>query len=159
MIYRTATFSMFVLLVGCAFTLRAQSRSAPDELLESITSFYAAIETADAEVRINLLADDVILMPNHWTMLRGKDTVSEVFRSASGRVFKLRDREVLSMEVSGDIAYTVNSYYYTYNEKNEEEQWHKTKNVHIWRRGSSGQWKLVVDIWNSDVPIAQFALE
>lgn len=159
MVYRITVFSMFVLLVGCAFTLRAQSPSAPEELLESVTSFYTSIETADAEVRINLLADDVILMPNHWTMIRGKDAVSEVLRIGSGKVFKLKDREVVSMEVGGDIAYTVNSYYYTYNEKNEEEQWHKTKNVHIWRRDSSGQWKLVVDIWNSDVPMAQFELE
>jgi ketosteroid isomerase-like protein len=31
--------------------------------------------------------------------------------------------------------------------------------VHIWRRDPSGDWKLAVDIWNSDVPIGKFPEE
>ena len=128
-------------------------------LMEAVKSFYGAIEAGDVEVRIALLADDVILMPNHWTILRGKEAVSESFRRGAGAVFKLRDREVVQMEISGTLAYTVNSYHYTYHSKGEPEQWHKTKNVHIWRCDSSGDWKLAVDIWNSDAPIGQFSAE
>jgi len=128
-------------------------------LTEAIESFYRAIEAGDAEARIVLLADDVILMPNHWTTVHGKEAVSDSFRMSAGAVFKLRDREVLQMEISGDLAYTVNSYYYTYHSRDEPEQWHKTKNVHVWRRDPSGDWKLAVDIWNSDVPIGQFSAE
>lgn len=133
--------------------------TAADDLREVIESFYAAIETNDAEARINLLADDVLLMPNHWTIMQGKDVVAESFRRGAAAVFKLKDRSVVRMEVSGDLAYTVNSYFYTYHGRGEPEQWHKTKNVHIWRRNASGDWKLAVDIWNSDVSIEQFANE
>ena len=133
--------------------------TAADDLREVIESFYAAIETNDAEARINLLADDVLLMPNHWTIMQGKDVVAESFRRGAAAVFKLKDRSVVRMEVSGDLAYTVNSYYYTYHGRGEPEQWHKTKNVHIWRRNASGDWELAVDIWNSDVSIEQFANE
>jgi ketosteroid isomerase-like protein len=133
--------------------------TAPEDLERAIASFYAAIEAGDAETRIDLLADDVILMPNHWTIMEGKDVVAESFRRGAAAVFKLKDRSVVRMEVSGDLAYTVNSYYYTYHGRGEPEQWHKTKNVHIWRRNASGDWKLAVDIWNSDVSIEQFANE
>jgi len=131
----------------------------PALVMETIEAFYGAIEADDVEARIALLADDVILMPNHWTIMRGKEAVSESFRRGAGAVFKLRDREVVRMELSGHLAYTVNSYDYTYHSKGEPEQWHKTKNVHIWRRDPSGDWKLAVDIWNSDVPIGQFPAE
>lgn len=127
-----------------------------DAVMKSITAFYASIELGDTEARIDLLAEDVILMPNHWTILRGKDEVSESFRKASNAVFKLKDRKMLKFEVSGDVAYTVNSYYYTWHEKGGEAQWHLTKNVHIWRRNKQGEWQLAVDIWNSDVPLSKF---
>jgi len=53
----------------------------------------------------------------------------------------------------------VNSYYYTWHAPEDEAQWHKTKNVHIWARDAEGAWKLRVDIWNSDVRLTDFADE
>jgi ketosteroid isomerase-like protein len=53
----------------------------------------------------------------------------------------------------------VNSYYYTWHAPDDKPQWHKTKNVHIWARDAEGDWKLRVDIWNSDVRVADFADE
>ena len=89
----------------------------------------------------------------------GKEAIAEMMRAGEGYVFRLRDREIVDIDVSGDLAYTVNSYYYTWHAEGAEPQWHKTKNVHIWRKGEDGQWKLHVDIWNSDVPMSQFSEE
>ena len=134
-------------------------RALPDELRATIDAFYASVEAGDVEARIDLFGDDVILMPNHWTMSRGKESVAAIFRGSADAVFRLRDREIVRADVSGDMAYTVNSYFYTYHNQGDEPQWHKTKNVHIWRRDDSGNWKLAVDIWNSDVPMAAFGEE
>jgi len=128
-------------------------------LTQTIDAFYAAIEAADGEARIAMFTDDAIMMPNHWTRYEGKEQIAEVIRSGEGSVFKIRDREIVDMDVSGDIAYTVNSYYYTWHAADGEPQWHKTKNVHIWKKDADCQWKLHVDIWNSDVPMSQFAEE
>jgi ketosteroid isomerase-like protein len=127
--------------------------------MNTISRFYESIEAGDPEIRIPLLAEDVILLPNHWTIMDGKETVAESFRRSAEAVFRIKDRKVVQMEIGDDLAYTVNSYYYTYHLKGDPEQWHKTKNVHIWRRDTAGEWKLAVDIWNSDVPIEQFAEE
>ena len=69
------------------------------------------------------------------------------------------DRELIGFGVSGDLAYTVNSYYYTWHAKQDQPQWHNTKNVHLWKVDSDGNWKLHLDIWNSNVPINVFAEE
>ena len=152
-----------VLMLGCAQRQQQQDKSIPPDLLATIDAFYAAIENADTETRIALFAEDAIMMPNHWTMSRGKDKIAEMMRSSAEWVFKLRDRKVVDIDVSGDIAYTVNSYYYTWHAEGAEPQWHKTKNVHIWKyvteKDIEGSWKLHVDIWNSDVFLSQFPNE
>jgi ketosteroid isomerase-like protein len=56
--------------------------------------------------------------------------------------------------VSGDLAYMVNSYFYTCHPADGSPRWHKSENVHVRRRDRAGAWKLEVDIWDSDVPIA-----
>ena len=156
--FRIVVSALVLLVAGLQLTCAQDSKETAD-VTDTISKFYESIEAGDPAVRIPLLADDVILLPNHWTIMEGKEVVSESFRRSAEAIFRIRDREVVQMEIRGDIAYTVNSYYYTYHLKDHPEQWHKTKNVHIWRRDSSGAWKLAVDIWNSDVPIEQFSEE
>lgn len=79
--------------------------------------------------------------------------------SGDGRVFRLRGRAVVDRDVSGDLAYLANSDEYTWHRQDAEPQWHRTKNVHIWKRDPDGKWKLHLDIWNSDVPLGDFAAE
>ena len=133
--------------------------SLPVKLQAAIDSFYVAIDAGDADTRIGLLADDIVLMPNHWTMISGKKDVAASLRDSEGAVFKLRDREMVRAVFSGDMAYTVNSYFYTYHSEGDSPRWHKTKNVHIWQRNQQGAWKLKLDIWNSDVSIEAFKKE
>lgn len=142
--------------LGCA---PRQEEGIPADLRAAIDAFYAAVAAGDAEARIAMFSDDAIMMPNHWTRWEGKEAIAEVIRAGAGSVFRLRDREIVDMDASGDLAYTVNSYYYTYHPEGSEPQWHKTKNVHIWKRDAAGHWKLHVDIWNSDVPMDEFANE
>ena len=146
-------------LLGAGTPAGAQEASENLDLLATINSFYTSIDSADVDTRIDLLAEDVVMMPNHWTMTRGKEEVAAIFRRSAEAVFLLRDRDLIAMDVSGDIAYTVNSYYYTYHARDSDPQWHKTKNVHVWKRDAGGSWKLAVDIWNSDVTLEQFTAE
>ena len=131
----------------------------PAELMTAIEAFYSSVESDDVEARIALFSDDIVMMPNHWTINRGIEAVAAGLRSAEGAVFRIRDREVLKASCSGGLAYTANSYFYTYHAEGDEPQWHKTKNTHIWRRDPEGLWKLEVDIRNSDVPMSAFADE
>lgn len=148
-----------VALGGCPSVDGGVEDRLPPELESAIDAFYSAIESGDVETRIALLSDDIVIMPNHWRRSRGKETVAASFRASSDAVFEIKDREVVDSDVSGDLAYTVNAYWYTYHLAGDDPQWHKTKNVHVWEREVGGEWKLKVDIWNSDVPLAAFGEE
>ena len=96
---------------GCA---GAPNQEPPPELLTAIDSFYASVESGNGEARIALFSDSAIMMPNHWTLTRGKDGIARIIRSSEGSVFRLKDREVVDMDVDGSIAYVTNSYFYTW---------------------------------------------
>ncbi|MEW6411902.1 MAG: DUF4440 domain-containing protein [Candidatus Zixiibacteriota bacterium] len=145
-----------LIVIGCG---RADQQSVPAELSAAIDAFYRAIEAGDIEARIAMFDDSAIMMPSHWTMYKGKDAIVEMMRAGEGWVFKIRDRKIVDIDVDGHIAYTVNSYYYTWHAEDAEPQWHKTKNIHIWKKDAFGQWKLHADIWNSDVPMDKFSQE
>jgi ketosteroid isomerase-like protein len=128
----------------------------PPELSDAIEAFYVAVDSGYGEARIAMFTEGAMMLPNHGTPIEGKSEIADVIRSGSDWVFRIRDREQITSGVSGSLAYTVNSYFYTYHPKGSEPEWHKTKNVHIWKRQISGEWKLHVDIWNSDLPLAEF---
>ena len=98
----------------CQQQAHQQEEATPAQLLAAIDAFYAAVEAGDREAHIAAFTDSAIMLPSHWTMYEGKETIAAVIRSGEGSVFRIRDREVVDIDVSGDIAYTVNSYYYTY---------------------------------------------
>jgi hypothetical protein len=62
---------------------------------------------------------------------------------------------MIEMKMGLDVAYTLNSSYYSVYEKGKESQGHKTKNIHIWAKDPEVNWKLHVDIWNRDLPLEQ----
>ena len=160
---RIAAFFLACLAASClAVTAIAENETnqpLPAELQAAVDAYYASIEKGDAKARIKLLDSGMIMMPNHWTMIRGKDKVSEGIRHATEWTFRIRNRKVVDAAASGDVAYTVNAYEYTYRPKDDPPQWHATKNVHIWRRTEGDGWKMRADIWNSDVPLEDFEAE
>ncbi len=154
-----AIICLQVITVSCEGKTTNEINELPASLTQTINKFYESIDKSDAETRISLFSNNAIMMPNHWTITRGKENIGDMMRSSQDYVFKIRDRELIGFGVSGDLAYTVNSYYYTWHAKQDQPQWHNTKNVHLWKVDSDGNWKLHLDIWNSNVPINVFAEE
>lgn len=147
----SGVLSVGVVVAGSGCDAGRSGGGVPDDLLAEIESFYEAIEAGDTERRVRMFSPGAILMPNHWPMISGEEAVAGGLRGPENMVFRIRDREIVDIGASGDIAYTVNAYDYTYHKKGADPVWQKTKNVHIWRR-IDGRWKLHVDIWNSDEP-------
>lgn len=119
-------------------------------LTDRINEFYSAIENDDHQKRISLFDDNAKMLPDEGTIIEGKDAISKIVTGDGIHLFKIKDRKVIEIDISENLAYTVNSYFYAYYKKGDEPVWHKTKNVHIWKKDSGNIWKLHLDIWNSD---------
>lgn len=144
---RTVGFSLgMVLVLACAQV--NEEEAGRTELEQAIDDFYASIESGENESRAEMFTDEAMMMPDDGAIIRGKDNIGEVVRSGGGWVFRIRNLNRAEIDLSGDIAYTVNEYEYTWHQADGEPIWHPTKNIHIWRRQADGSWKLHVDIWN-----------
>ncbi|UCD37000.1 MAG: DUF4440 domain-containing protein, partial [Fidelibacterota bacterium] len=132
---------------GCAGS-GSDSRSRA-KLEETITAFYAAINTGETVERARFFSDDALILPNGGNPIHGREAIRNMFAAGQDALFRIRDREVLDMNISGDLAYTVNAYDYAYYTPDEEPVWYPTKNIHIWKRQPDGSWQLHADLWNS----------
>ena len=116
-----------------------------------MNEFYTALNNGETSKRLALFSENALVLPDKGKLTLMTDSVKTVWKSwDKDWVFRLKDIEHVEISLSGDIAYTVNSYSYTFHRKDAEAVWYKTKNVHIWKKQKDGSWKLHVDIWNSD---------
>lgn len=132
-----------ILLAACNTQAAAEQ-----DFLATVDSFYTAVNTGDQAAHAALFTDDAWMLSDDWHISRGEALKTSI-RDRTGWVFRLKEVERLEHGVSGDLGYTVNQYYYTYHKEGEPAEWHRTKNVHIWKLQSDGAWRLHVDIWNS----------
>lgn len=119
-----------------------------NDFLATVDSFYAAVNAGDQAAHAELFTNDAWMLSDDWHISRG-ETLKTSIRDRTGWVFRLKDVERLEYGISGDLGYTVNQYYYTYHKEGAQPEWHRTKNVHIWKRQVDDTWRLHVDIWNS----------
>lgn len=135
--------ALLILLTG-----RTTEADTEQDFLATVDSFYKAVNAGDQAAHAALFTNDAWMLSDGWHISRGEALKTSI-RERSGWVFRLKDIERLEYDTSGELGYTVNQYYYTWHEQGAQPEWHKTKNVHIWKRQADGAWRLHVDIWNS----------
>ena len=124
-----------------------------NRLERTIDEFYQAINNGDTEKRLSMFTSNALILPNYGELIELNDSVKTSWkRYDEDWVFRIKDLKHLEIDMKDGIAYTVNTYYYTFHPKDGEPEWHKTKNVHIWKKQKDDSWKLNIDIWNSSVP-------
>ena len=132
-----------LLLMACT-----NDQDTEEAFLLAVDSFYEAVNSGDQAGHADLFTYNAFMLADEWHISRGEDLKSSI-RDRTGWVFRLKGLKRLDYGVSGDIGYTVNEYFYTWHQGGSQPEWHKTKNVHIWKRQADGSWRLHVDIWNS----------
>ena len=118
----------------------------------------AAIQAATAELLAALAvwSDDGILMPPHHAAVRGRAELQRYFRELFSRTAFKFSFTSSDIRLAGDLAferltYTALSWPALGGPPVEDEG----KGVHVYRRQTDGSWKLALDIWNSDRPLAR----
>ncbi len=150
MISKSKCIAILLVLSTCLFGCAAEQPVEPDltALKATIAKFYEGVETGNTQQVFELFSDSAFILPNGGRVAQGSEAIERMWQPGTDSGFRLKDIEVLELHASCDVAYEIHTYYWGMVREGEETEWHKTKNVHIWRMQPDGTWKLHVDIWN-----------
>ena len=117
---------------------------------EGTRTILPPVSDADAYARLYYAEDARVLPPNHATVT-GREAISGLLRSSGSiQEFKLT---ILAIEGRNDLAYVHGAYQMTVTPPGAAEPvGDEGKYLEIWRKQRDGSWKVVLDIFNSDLP-------
>jgi ketosteroid isomerase-like protein len=135
--------------MATATMTQEQVRSA---INEGIRRFTDAIARGDPDAVGDLYTETARVLPPDGPMVEGK-TGARAFWAAAIQQLGLRRAQIepIDIEASGDLAYEVGRYTLTIQPPGTEAVFARGKYAVVWKHVGD-DWKLQVDIWNSDAP-------
>jgi ketosteroid isomerase-like protein len=151
-----AVVSLFALVVsGCAPTAPLVDTAADKATIEKLyPAWVEAANTKDIETWTSFLAPDARFQPPNLPALK----THEEIRNFYGALFEdprfALDCHQQQVEVaaSGDIAWSRGSCDGSFTGQDGEAAYLKTKWLKVWQKQPNGEWKNLVNMWNSDLP-------
>jgi uncharacterized protein (TIGR02246 family) len=115
--------------------------------------FEQALLAGNVETMVSFYAADAILLPPGMARADGVDAIRSAFQhmlsAGNPTAFSLVSPTIVVSE-SGDMAYDVGAYSFTGPAPDGTTMTENGKHVVIWKPAEAGEWKIAVDIWNSD---------
>ncbi len=122
-------------------------------LLEADLAWSKAGAAKELERFCSYVAQDGAMLPPNAPIVAGKEAIrgmiSELYSQPGFAInFQASEAEVSR---AGDLGYTIGAYELTHDDPAGNATTDRGKYVTIWKK-QEGQWRVVVDIWNSDLP-------
>ncbi len=110
--------------------------------------FVEALSKGDAARIADMYAEGARVLPPNSPMVLGRQRIQEFWQSFINAGAKLT-LSTSDVEAQGNVAYEVGTYELIFPDNKRDAG----KYVVVWRR-QKGDWKLAVDIWNSNMPVS-----
>jgi ketosteroid isomerase-like protein len=147
--------ALMMLAVGSIQASAQRSRPAPEDAIRAADQQWMKV-FADKDLEKSVVfcaADGSVLAPNAPIAV-GRDAIGKLF---SG-FFALPGLKIgwhpdkAQVAKSGELGYTSGVYQMTFNDPSGKPVSDTGKYVTIWKKQSDGSWKVLFDIFNSDLP-------
>jgi ketosteroid isomerase-like protein len=146
-----------IALIACAASAHAQStKKVGDEaaIRQADEQWSNDAGTLNVEKTISYYADDASVLPPNAPIATGKDAIRTVWSGllTPGTSISWKATKV-DVAKSGDLAYLMGTYELSMKGPDGKPVNDHGKMVEVWKKQSDKQWKVVADIFNSDVPL------
>lgn len=127
-----------------------------DEILAADQQWLKVFAAKDLEKSVALCADDGSVLAPNAPLATGKEAIGKLF---SG-FFALPALQIswhptkAQVAKSGELGYTSGTFQMTFNDPSGKPISDTGKYVTVWKKQSDGSWKVLLDIFNSDLPVA-----
>jgi uncharacterized protein (TIGR02246 family) len=166
-LYLSALLISSLVIMGLTLACKqAPPPSAPDTraadesaVREADAAWSKAAAAKDVEGYLSFYAEDAVSLPPNAPMLTGKESMRKDLSEAMASPGFALSWQASKVEASrgGDLAYSMGTYEGTMNDAKGKLVTERGKYVTVWKKQSDGTWKVVVDIYNSDLPTPEAA--
>jgi ketosteroid isomerase-like protein len=153
----TLAVGMVVGLIGTqALHAQPDTRAADEQAIRETDMAWAKVGAAkDLERVLAFFTDEASEFPPNAPIATGKEARRKVWSeyfATPGFAFSWQPTKV---EVSrgGDLGYSMGTYELTTHDPTGKPVTDRGKYVTVWKKQADGTWKVVADIFNSDLPV------
>ena len=151
---------MLVLSIWSAlvsFTIVGTAGAADTKIEQALrdldAQWSAAAGTKDLDKTVSFYSDNAIVMPPNASSAKTKEAIRSAWKemlTSPGAAISWKTTKV-EVAKAGDLAYVSGTYEETMTDASGKPVKDRGKYVEIFKKQADGTWKVVADIWNSDL--------
>jgi uncharacterized protein (TIGR02246 family) len=144
-------FALMLLSSSCGPSTPPDTRAADEKTIRDLDAKWAqAAMAGDLDTTVSYYSDDASLLPPNAPAANSKDGIRTLWKSllTPGSVVSWKPTKV-DVARSGELAYLVGTY--QVGTKEPAKTVDTGKMVEVWKKQADGNWKVVADIFNSDL--------
>ncbi len=143
-------------LLSFAFvsTPSAADMKIEQDLRDLDAKWSAAAGAKDVDKTVSYYSEDAVVMPPNAPSATTKEAIRSAWKemlTSPGAAISWKTTKV-EVAKSGDLAYVSGTYEETMTDASGKPVKDHGKYVEIFKKQADGTWKVVADIWNSDLP-------
>lgn len=144
----------FLLLLISSVVIKAQNVEEFAAQIEKLNKVYAkALIEKDTKTMMTLYTEDIISLPSYQPMIRGIETLQMLSEGAEKSEWKTTSFEFNTTDIipAGNFVIEVGNYDMTMTAPGAPELSDKGKYITIWKILETGDLRIKVEMWNSDL--------
>lgn len=154
-VYCCCSLAVVLVASGCNQQTAPDTREAVESAVKEQDAQWSKTAMAnDLDGTVAYYSDDASILPPNAPIATGKPAIRAVWASLLSPDTRL-SWEVTKADAarSGELAYVTGVYSITANNPKGKSQEDHGKLLEVWKKQADGKWKVVDDIFNSDIPV------
>lgn len=143
-----------LLALSAAAALAQTKGEAEKNIRAADAAWLKAYAAKDVDKAVTSLDDEGSMLPPNAPIAAGKDAVRKAIAAAFAIPGYTLVWHIAKLDVagSGDLGFTSGPYEFTYKDASGKTIFDKGKSLTIWKKQPNGSWKVLYDMFNSDLP-------
>lgn len=153
---KTNIFIALLLFSLLCTTSAADTKAIEQALRDLDAQWSAAAGAKDLDKTVSYYAEDAIVMPPNASAATTREAIRSAWKemlTTPGAAISWKATKV-EVAKSGDLAYVSGTYEETMTDASGKPVNDRGKYVEIFKKQADGTWKVIADIWNSDLSVA-----
>ena len=140
-----------ILFISCSKPAKFDSAAAKKAIANGNDILSNSLAKADIQSIANLYTEDAVLLPPNSEMLEGRDSIKTFWESVTHMGLVNIHLTTTDITGAGNIAIETGNYKLEIYPEGKEAIYDHGKFLVVWQEQNDNSWKIIRDMWNSDV--------